>query len=269
MTSNLPGDGFFQWVWFLLQQYGTLFIQGAIYTLVLAIIGTVVGCIIGLVVGIIRTIEINPEANQLYKGVIKCIQGLSSVYVEFFRGTPMIVQAMVIYYGAMELFNIDMSPFVAGLFVVSINTGAYMAETVRGGIDSIDPGQTEGAKAIGMTHFQTMLYIVLPQTLRNIMPQIGNNLIINIKDTSVLNVISVSELYFAGKSAAGVYYKYFEVFFIICIIYFVMNFAVSRLLRFIEKKMDGPDSYKLVTSDYMSGEITENSSTIKVKGEKQ
>ncbi len=98
-----------------------------------------------------------------------------------------------------------------------------MAETVRGGIDSIYVGQTEGAKAIGMTHFQTMLYVVLPQTLRNIMPQIGNNLIINIKDTSVLNVISVSELYFLGKSASGVYYKYFEVFFIICLIYFVIN----------------------------------------------
>ena len=167
----------------------------------------------------------------------------------------MIVQAMVIYYGAMEAFNIDMSPFIAGLFVVSINSGAYMAETVRGGIESIDIGQTEGAKAIGMTYFQTMIYIILPQTLRNIMPQIGNNLIINIKDTSVLNVISVSELYFAGKSASGVYYKYFEVFFIICIIYFIMNLAVSRILQFIERKMDGPEDYKLSENDYMSGEI--------------
>lgn len=100
-----------------------------------------------------------------------------------------------------------------------------------------------------------MLYVILPQTLRNIMPQIGNNLIINIKDTSVLNVISVSELYFVGKSAAGVYYKYFPVFFIICVIYFVMNFVVSRILRLIEKKMDGPSDYKLSESDFMSGDI--------------
>lgn len=267
MTSNLP-EGFFQWVWYLLQQYGTLFIQGALYTLLIAVIGTIAGCIIGFLVGIVRTIEVNPEANKIKSGLLKGVQWILTAYVEFFRGTPMIVQSMVIFYGAMEVFGIDMSPLAAGLLVVSINTGAYMAETVRGGIASIDPGQTEGAKAIGMTHFQTMLYIVLPQTLRNIMPQIGNNLIINIKDTSVLNVISVSELYFAGKSAAGVYYKYFEVFFIICVIYFVMNFAVSRLLRFIEKKIDGPDSYKLVTSDYMSGEITENSSNLKVKGGK-
>lgn len=268
MTSNLP-EGFFQWVWYLIQQYGILFIQGALYTLIIALIGTIVGCIIGFLVGIVRTIEINPDANSIQKGFLKCVQWILSAYVEFFRGTPMIVQSMVIFYGAMEVFSIDMSPLVAGLIVVSINTGAYMAETVRGGIASIDTGQTEGAKAIGMTHFQTMLYIILPQTLRNIMPQIGNNLIINIKDTSVLNVISVTELYFVGKSAAGAYYRYFEVFFIICIIYFVMNFAVSRILRFIEKKMDGPDSYQLVNSDYMSGEITENSSPIKVKGGKE
>lgn len=266
MTSNLP-TSFFGWVFFFIQQDGMVFLQGAMYTLILAIIGTVVGCIIGLFVGVVRTIEVNPEAGPVYKGLLKCVQFILTAYVEFFRGTPMIVQAVVIYFGAMEVFGIDMSPFIAGLFVVSINTGAYMAETVRGGIASIDAGQTEGAKAIGMTHFQTMLYVVLPQTMRNIMPQIGNNLIINIKDTSVLNVISVTELYFAGKSAAGVYYKYFEVFFIICVIYFVMNFTISRLLRFIEKKMDGPDNYKLVTSDYMSGEITENSST--VQGGKQ
>ena len=179
MTDNLPSD-FFGWVIFLIQKYGSLFVKGAVYTLILAIIGTLAGCIIGFLVGIIREIEIQEESNKAYKFSIKFIQLILTCYVEFFRGTPMIVQAMVIYYGAMEAFNIDMSPFTAGLFVVSINTGAYMAETVRGGIESVDVGQTEGAKAIGMTHFQTMLYVILPQTLRNIMPQIGNNLIINI-----------------------------------------------------------------------------------------
>lgn len=256
MTADLPVT-FWGWVLFILEKYGVLFAKGAFYTLILAIIGTAVGCIIGFLVGIVRTIEINKDSNIFYKIFLRVIQWILSAYVEFFRGTPMIVQAMVIYYGSMELFNIDMSPFIAGLFVVSINTGAYMAETVRGGINSIDIGQTEGAKAIGMTHFQTMLYIVLPQTLRNIMPQISNNLIINIKDTSVLNVIAVTELYFAGKSAAGVYYRYFEAFFIICIIYFIMNFTVSRLLRWIEKKMDGPESYKVVSSDIMSVDMRE------------
>ena len=144
-----------------------------------------------------------------------------------------------------------MSPLFAGFLVVSINTGAYMAETVRGGIESVDPGQKEAAIAIGMDHIQTMRCVILPQALRNVMPQLGNNLIINIKDTSVLNVISVTELYFASKSAAGVYYKYFEIFFITCVIYFIMTFTASRLLRWLESKMDGPKDYQLVTYDPM------------------
>ena len=246
-------SSFFKQVVTIFKENWQQFLRGTGITLLISIVGTIVGLFIGLLIGVYRTAPI--AANRVLAILQKAFGWLLNVYIEIFRGTPMIVQAMVIYYGAMEAFNIDMSPFTAGLFVVSINTGAYMAETVRGGIDSIDIGQTEGAKAIGMTHFQIMLYVILPQTLRNIMPQIGNNLIINIKDTSVLNVISVSELYFVGKSASGVYYKYFEVFFIICIIYFVMNLIVSRILRFIEKKMDGPSDYKLSGSDFMSGEI--------------
>ena len=165
--------------------------------------------------------------------------------MEIFRGTPMMVQAMFIYYGLAQLFNIHLGTMEAALFIVSINTGAYMAETVRGGILSIDPGQTEGAKAIGMTHVQTMNAVILPQALRNIMPQIGNNLIINIKDTCVLSVIGTVELFFATKSVAGAMYTYFEAFTITMAIYFVLTFSCSRLLRLWESKMDGPDSYEL------------------------
>ena len=175
-----------------------------------------------------------------------------NVYVEVFRGTPMMVQAMFIYYGASMLFGINMDMWTAAFFIVSINTGAYMAETVRGGILSIDPGQTEGAKAIGMTHFQTMVYVVLPQALRNIMPQIGNNLIINIKDTCVLTVIGTVELFYSSKSVAGAYYWYFESFTIAMIVYFILTFVCSRILRFMESKMDGPDSYDLATSDTLA-----------------
>ncbi|MEG0798084.1 MAG: amino acid ABC transporter permease [Acidaminococcaceae bacterium] len=242
---------FFEWVYFLLQQYGTLFLKGAMVTLFLATVGTLIGCLIGLCVGIIQTINVDPNAGALKKVLNKIIKWLLEAYVEIFRGTPMIVQAMVVYYGSMSMFNIDMSAMFAGFLVVSINTGAYMAETVRGGIASVDPGQTEAATAIGMNHLQTMRAVILPQALRNIMPQIGNNLIINIKDTSVLNVISVTELYFSSKSAAGVYYKYFEVFFITCVIYFIMTFTASRILRWVESKMDGPRDYQLVNYDPM------------------
>ncbi len=140
----------------------------------------------------------------------------------------------------------------AAIFIVSINTGAYMAETVRGGILSIDPGQTEGAKAIGMTHVQTMVNVILPQALRNIMPQIGNNLIINIKDTCVLSIIGTVELFYTTKGVAGALYTYFEAFTIAMIIYFIMTFTCSRLLRLLEHKMDGPDNYDLATEDILT-----------------
>lgn len=249
---NAMPDTFFSWVLFLLNEYGGVLVKGAGVTLLLALVGTLLGCVIGLAVGIVQTIPEDDNSGASKKYFIKAVKWLLSAYVELFRGTPMIVQAMVVYYGAMSLFDIDMSAMFAGFFVVSINTGAYMAETVRGGIESIDPGQKEAAIAIGMDHFQTMRCVILPQALRNIMPQIGNNLIINIKDTSVLNVISVTELYFASKSAAGVYYKYFEVFFITCVIYFIMTFSASRILRWLESKMDGPKDYQLVEYDPMA-----------------
>lgn len=242
-----------EWIIKILQNNWPMLLRGAGMTLLISIIGTLVGTLIGLIVGVIRTIPIPEKGTK--RVFLKIINSILSIYIEFFRGTPMIVQAMVIYYGSAAAFGIDIDRVLAGLFIVSVNTGAYMSEIVRGGIVSIDKGQFEAAQAIGMNHFQTMINVVLPQVVRNILPATGNEFVINIKDTSVLNVISVSELYFVGKSAAGVYYKYFPVFFIICVIYFVMNFVVSRILRLIEKKMDGPSDYKLSESDFMSGDI--------------
>ena len=134
-------ETFFGWVTFLIQEYGEVLFHGALVTLLLAVIGTLVGCIIGLIVGVIQTIPLEDNASKAQSFASVPVQRLLDAYVEVFRGTPMIVQAMVVYYGAMSIFDIDMSPLFAGLLVVSINTGAYMAETVRGGIESVDPGQ--------------------------------------------------------------------------------------------------------------------------------
>ncbi len=164
----------------------------------------------------------------------------------------MMAQAMFIYYGMLPLLGLNLSMWQAAYFILSINTGAYMAETVRGGILSIDLGQTEGAKAIGMTHVQTMLYVILPQALRNIMPQIGNNLIINIKDSCVLSVIGVAELLYKTKSAAGALYMNFETYTITMIVYFIMTFTCSRILRWLENRMDGSDNYDLATTDTLA-----------------
>ena len=241
--NSLP-DNFWGWVVYLLQQYGPSFLRGAGTTMLIAVISTAVGCLIGFGVGIVQTTPTD-KAHTVKYFLMKVVRFLLDAYVEIFRGTPMMVQAMFIYYGLAQLFNIHLGTMEAALFIVSINTGAYMAETVRGGILSIDPGQTEGAKAIGMTHVQTMNAVILPQALRNIMPQIGNNLIINIKDTCVLSVIGTVELFFATKSVAGAMYTYFEAFTITMVIYFVLTFSCSRLLRLCESKMDGPDSYEL------------------------
>lgn len=157
----------------------------------------------------------------------------------------MIVQAMVIFYGAAMVYGIHLPTLYAGIFIVSINTGAYMAEIVRGGIISIDKGQFEAAHAIGMTHAQTMACIVLPQAIRNILPATSNEFIINIKDTSVLMVIGVTELFFQSKAAAGNNFRYFEVFLVTCVIYLIMTFTITRLLRYFEKKLEGPDVYTI------------------------
>lgn len=230
----------------ILNKYWPMFLRGAGATLYISMIGTILGSMIGLLVGIVRTIPI-PERG-LKKVLLKIINGILSIYVEFFRGTPMIVQAMVIYYGSAQAFGIDLNKTVAAIFIVSINTGAYMSEIVRGGIVSIDKGQFEAAAAIGMNHIQTMFKVILPQVVRNILPATGNEFVINIKDTSVLNVISVTELYFQTNSIVGNNYRYYETFFITCIIYLIMTFTITRILRFIERKIDGPDNYIMIAN---------------------
>lgn len=244
-----------EWIIRILENNWPMFLRGAGVTLWISVVGTILGTIIGLIVGVIRTIPV-PEKGAK-KGVLRVVNWLLSAYIEFFRGTPMIVQAMVIYYGSALAFEIDIDRIVAALFIVSINTGAYMSEIVRGGIISVDKGQFEAAQAIGMNHFQTMTNVVLPQVVRNILPATGNEFVINIKDTSVLNVISVSELFFQTKTVAGNNFRYFETFFITCILYFVMTFTITRILRYIEVKLDGPDNYMIMAGNQMQVERPE------------
>ena len=232
-----------EWITKIVSKYWPMFLRGAGMTLLISIVGTILGFIIGLLVGIIRTVPV-PERG-IKKALLKTANALLSVYIEIFRGTPMIVQAMVIYYGAAQALNWDMDRFAAAILIVSVNTGAYMSEIVRGGIISIDKGQFEAAQAVGMSHLQTMMNVILPQAIRNILPATGNEFVINIKDTSVLNVISVTELFFQTKSVAGNNFRYFESFFVACVLYFVMTFTVTRILRFIEKKLDGPENFTL------------------------
>ncbi len=234
---------FFGQVTKILKDNWPQFLRGAGLTLLISITGTIAGLIIGLLIGVYRTA---PTAKNKALALLQTLFGwFLNVYIEIFRGTPMIVQSMVIYYGTAQAFGVSIDRTIAAIFIVSINTGAYMSEIVRGGIFAVDKGQFEAATALGMTHNQTMRKVVLPQVVRNILPATGNEFVINIKDTSVLNVISVVELYFSGNTIATQTYQYFQTFTIIAVIYFVLTFTVTRILRYVERRFD--------TDDYTTG----------------
>ena len=236
----------------LLDVYWKTYLSGMGNTLVLAIVATLIGCVIGLVCGILNTIPYTKSDSPVKRFFLKLIRAIIRIYVEVFRGTPMVLQAVFIYYGVPYVTNNAMrfdSVWVAAILIVSINTGAYMAESVRGGIISIDPGQTEGAKAIGMNHFQTMTSVILPQAIRNIMPQIGNNFIINVKDTSVMFIITFTEFFAVHRNIVGLNYMYFPSATIEMIGYLAVTLTASLILRAVEKRMDGKSSYELVQTD--------------------
>ncbi len=237
---------FFQWIIALIQEYGNYFIKGTVVTLETSILGTLLGFLLGFLIGIIQSTPITSQDGTAKRIYYKVLKAVCSAFVQVFRGTPMMVQAMVVYYGLKQN-GVDISSFNAAVLVILLNTGAYMAETVRGGILSIDSGQFEGGKALGMSHFVIMFSVVLPQAFRNIIPEMGNLFITNLKMTSVLNVIGISELYFVTKTAANTYYKYFESFLITGAIYFILCIVFSRLLTMLEKKLEGKNNYELAT----------------------
>ena len=241
----------------LWETYSGAYFTGIRNTLVLAVVATLIGCVIGLLCGILNTIPYTRQDPPVKRFFLKLLRAVIRIYVEVFRGTPMVLQAVFIFYG-LPYFTDGAVAFkgmggiwVAAIIVVSINTGAYMAESVRGGIISIDPGQTEGAKAIGMTHFQTMVNVIMPQALRNIMPQIGNNYIINVKDTSVMFIIGFTEFFAQHRYIVGVNNMYFPSATIEMIGYLTLTLIASLILRLVEKLMDGSDSYELAQGDQL------------------
>lgn len=245
--SKVVESNFFANVIDILTKHYPLLFEGLAYTMIIALVGTIFGLIIGLLTGIIKTIP--SSKNKALRILQKFINFLISCYVEIFRGTPMMVQSMVIFWGYAFMNNGATLPLIpAGIFIVSINTGAYMTEIVRGGIISVDKGQFEGAYSVGMTHWQAMINVIIPQVMRNILPSVSNEFVINIKDTSVLNVIGVMELYYMANTIQFMTYDIFETYLIICVMYFVMTFSITRILRFIEQKLAGSDTYTICGS---------------------
>ncbi len=219
----------------LIQTWWPLFLQGIGVTLLLAFAGTIIGLFLGLGLAVLRTFNLKEDCNIVTK-VFKYIgYYFSKVYVTIFRGTPMMVQAMIIYYGLSIWPNAN----VAGIVVVALNTAAYLAEVFRGGINSLDKGQVEAARSLGFNQFQTFIYIVLPQAVKNTFPSLGNEFIINIKDTSVLSCIFVVDIFRYAELAAGLT-MFVEAMVIAALIYLVLTYTTSKILMFIEKKWDMP-----------------------------
>ena len=228
-------------------KYYPQLLTGVGNTLLIALTSTVAGLALGLLTGVVRTAPMSK--NPVLRTLHKLLNAIIAIYVEIFRGTPMMVQSMVIYWGYAFATGGDTLPLIpSGILIVSINTGAYMAEIVRGGIISIDRGQFEGAMSIGMTHAQTMFKVIIPQVMRNILPSVSNEFVINIKDTSVLNVIGVTELYYFAGIIKRQNFQTFQTYLVVCILYFILTFTVTRLLRWVERKLDGNENYTIFCS---------------------
>ena len=228
-------------------KYYPQLLTGVGNTLLIALTSTVAGLALGLLTGVVRTAPMSK--NPVLRALHKLLNAIIAIYVEIFRGTPMMVQSMVIYWGYAFATGGDTLPLIpSGILIVSINTGAYMAEIVRGGLISIARGQFEGAMSIGMTHAQTMFKVIIPQVMRNILPSVSNEFVINIKDTSVLNVIGVTELYYFAGIIKRQNFQTFQTYLVVCILYFILTFTVTRLLRWVERKLDGNENYTIFGS---------------------
>jgi len=228
LASSIPQD-FIGGVIYILQNNYKLYIEGASFTLIIAISGTILGLFLALLIIIFR-IQEKDSRDSKFNILMKRISVIfSSSYVEFFRGTPMMVQAAIFYYG-LAMAGVRIPIILAGVIVVTLNTAAYLTEVLRAGINAIDKGQMEAARSIGLSRGQAFRHVIFPQVIKNMVPAIGNELVVNIKDTAVLSVIGVSELFYMGKSVAGTYYRYTESFVLVALMYLVLVLITTRIL---------------------------------------
>ena len=162
---------------------------------------------------------------------------LAGSYIESIRGTPMLVQAMFLYYGVPLAIGIRIAPITAGIIIIAVNSGAYIAEIVRGAVQSINPGQMEAGRSIGLTHTQAMFFVVWPQALKRMIPPLGNQFIISLKDTSLLMVIGVGELMRTGQEITAVNFRAFEVYMAVGLVYLAMTMTIAKLMKMVEKRL--------------------------------
>lgn len=202
-----------------------LLIAGAGITVEITAISVALGLVIGMFVGIARISTIKP------------LRWLAAVYIDFLRGTPLLVQIFLIYFALPVILGQRVDPFLAAITACGINSGAYIAEIFRAGIQAIDEGQMEAGRSLGMTWVQTMRYIIVPQAFKNIVPPLGNEFIALLKDSSLVSVIGFEELTRRGQLIIARTYGSLEIWICVALIYLVMTLTISRLVAYLEKRL--------------------------------
>ncbi|ERM91760.1 amino acid ABC transporter permease [Caldanaerobacter subterraneus subsp. yonseiensis KB-1] len=209
-------------------KYTPLFISGLIMTLKLTFLAVTIGVLMGLFIALMKMSSIKP------------ISLVASSYIEVIRGTPLLVQLLLIYNGLMQ-FGMNIPAFTAGVSALAINSSAYVAEIIRAGIQAVDPGQNEAARSLGMTHAMAMRYVIIPQAIKNILPALGNEFIVMLKESAIVSVIGFADLTRQADIIQSVTYRYFEPYIIIAAIYFIMTLTFSKLLSLFERRLRAGD----------------------------
>jgi glutamine transport system permease protein len=203
-----------------------ILLQGINYTILITIFGLIIGFVLGTLAGVFKTAR------------SKALNRLAGFYIESIRGTPLMVQVMFLYFGLPLAFGTRIPPLMAGICAIALNSGAYIAEIVRGAIQSIDTGQMEAGRSIGLTRLQTMVYVLWPQAFRRMIPPLGNQFIISLKDTSLLVVIGVGELTRQGQEIIATNFRAFEVWLTVALLYLVLTMTIANLLKVVERKYE-------------------------------
>lgn len=210
-------------------QYKSYYLTGIKTTLLLSFFALIIGTTLGSMLSLLRL-----SKNKL-------LRILSSIYIEVVRGTPMMVQIAIVYFGSYVITGININGFFAALIAVALNSAAYVAEIIRSGIQSIDKGQMEASRSLGLSQSQTMRYIILPQAIKNILPALGNEFVTLIKETSVASTIGVADLMYSSQIVQSSSFQPFIPLVIVAIIYFILTFSLSRLVAIFERSIEYND----------------------------
>jgi len=211
--------------WGILAEYAPFFLKGTLLTIGLSLAGILIGTVLGLFIGL----------GKMMKS--KYLSLPFGIYITFFRGTPMLVQIMLIHFAVVPLFTGGTNAIAAAILTLSLNSAAYIAEIFRAGIQSIDRGQMEAARSLGMTHVQAMRYVILPQAFKRMIPPLGNEFIVLIKESSLASLVAAPELMYWGRAMQGQYFRVWEPYITAALIYLVLTLSLSFLLSRLERRL--------------------------------